>query len=105
MLQLGQREVGLPGHLLLNVGLHLSRDAAGRPWTVTHTLGLSCPPPLAHYLARPSMAHSKIERNCLQAVCATVIRGQKLPPQIVIEGSRHSFRVARKSPDNSLHYL
>jgi hypothetical protein len=105
MLQLGQREIGLPGHLRLDVGLDLRRDATGWPGPVTHTLGLSCPPPLAHYLARPSMADSKIERNRLQAVCATVIRGQKLPPQIVIEGSRHSFRVARKSPENSLHYL
>jgi hypothetical protein len=95
----------LSGHLGLDVGLDLRREAAGRTGTVTDALSLPVAPPLANDLARPSMAHSKIERNRLQTVCPTVVRGQKLSPQIIIEGSRHSFRVARKSPITNLHYL
>jgi hypothetical protein len=66
---------------------------------MTDTLSLPGPSPLAHHLARPSVADSKIKRNRLQTVRATVVRGKKLSPQIVIKGSRHSFRVARKSPE------
>lgn len=53
--------------------------------------------PLTHHLARPAMTDPKIKRNRLQTVRATIVRGQKLPPQIIIEGSRHSIRVARES--------
>jgi len=96
-LKFGQRKIGLPGYLRLNVTGDLRRHPASRSRPVTDTLGLTGSPPLAHNLARPSMADSKIERNRLQTVRPTVIRGQKLPPQIIIEGSRHSFRVARES--------
>jgi len=87
----------LPGYLRLDIGRDLRGHPAGWPGTVTDTLGLTGSSSLADNLARPSVAHSKIERNCLQTVGATVVGGQKLPPQIIIEGSRHSFRVARES--------
>ncbi len=105
MLQLGQCQIGLLGDLLLDIGRNLGRHAAGRTGPMADTLGLPSLSPLAHHLARPSMAHSKIKRNRPQTVRATVIRGKKLPPQIVIKGSRHSFRVAGESPTRSLHYL
>jgi hypothetical protein len=104
-LQFGQREIGLQGDLGFDIGRHIRCHAAGRPWSMTDTLGLSGSATLAYDFASPSMADSKIERNRLQTVCATVIGGQKLPPQIIIEGSRHSFRVASESPLNTLHYL
>jgi len=97
-LQFGQREVGLPGDLRLKIGRDLSRHATGRPRPMANPFRLTGLTPLTSHLARPPMADSKIERNRLQTVGATVVRGQKLPPQIIIEGSRHSFRVARESP-------
>ena len=105
MLQLGQCQIGLLGDLGLDIGRNLGRHAAGRTGPMTDALGLPGQSPLAHHLARPSMADSKIERNRLQTVRATVIRGKKLPPQIIIKGSHHSFRVAGESPTHSLHYL
>jgi hypothetical protein len=96
-LQLGQRKVGLAGDLRLNIGDDLRRHAAGGPRTVPNPLRLAGLAPLTHHLARPAMADSEIERNLPQTVRATVVRGKKLPPQIIIEGSRHSFRVARES--------
>ena len=94
----------MTGYLRFDVGRDLQCDAAGWPRPVTDTLRLTGSSALAHDLARPSVADSKIERNRPKTVRATVIGGQKLPPQIIIEGSRHSFRVARESPTTNLHY-
>jgi hypothetical protein len=88
----------LQGDLRLDIGRDLWGHATGWTRPVTDALRLSGSPPLAYNLAGPPMADPKIKRNHLQAVRPTVIRGQKLTPQIIIEGSRHSFRVARKSP-------
>ncbi|HVJ06097.1 MAG TPA: hypothetical protein VM578_10530, partial [Candidatus Saccharimonadales bacterium] len=52
------------------------------------------------YLLRPAVADPKKRSQLLYAHSAALVGRQKLPPQIIIKGSRHSYRVAENRHHN-----
>jgi hypothetical protein len=97
-LQLGEGEIGSLRDLRPNVRLDLGGHPAAWAWPVTDPFRLTGLAPLRHQLGPPAVADSKMQRNRSQARRATVVRGQKLPPQVVVERSRHrvtSPKIAR----------
>ena len=88
-------------HLTFNFGSNPPLAARAMP----HPLGLTAALASGRYLPPPGNAYSKTLGQLGDRPLATIQRGKKLTPQIIIVGFRHTQFVAEFARTATIHYL